>query len=88
MADKNQQQVAAPKQPADTSKIDALYSWLSYDLQKLKKELLNEVKTTSSQTSESATNASKMVTQEIKYSYIQNQTIYDGLAELISGDVE
>ena len=88
MADKIQQQVAAPKQAADTSKIDALYSWLSYDLQKLKKELLNEVKTTSSQTSESATNASKMVTQEIKYSYIQNQTIYDGLAELISGDVE
>ncbi|MBR2022885.1 MAG: hypothetical protein IJ996_00010 [Clostridia bacterium] len=87
MADKNQQQVATPKQP-EASKVDALYSWLSYDLQKLKKELLNEVKTASSQTSESATNASKMVTQEIKYSYIQNQTIYDGLAELISGDVE
>ena len=87
MADKNQQQVVAPKQ-AESSKVDALYSWLSYDLQKLKKELLSEVKATSAQTSESATNASKMVTQEIKYSYIQNQTIYDGLAELISGDVE
>ena len=87
MADKNQQQVATPKQ-ADTSKVDALYSWLSYDLQKLKKELLNEVKTSATQTSESATNASKMVTQEIKYSYIQNQTIYDGLASLISEDVD
>lgn len=87
MADKNQQQFSAPQQ-ASASKIDALYSWLSYDLQKLKKELLNEVKSASAQTSESAQNSSKLVTQEIRYSYVQNQTIYDGLSELINGDVE
>ena len=45
MADKKQ----VVKPPVETSKIDALYSWLSYDLQKMKKELLTELKYSSVQ---------------------------------------
>ena len=30
----------ADKKQIETSKIDALYSWLSHDLQKMKKELM------------------------------------------------
>ncbi len=88
MADKIQQQVATPQQQVDVSKIDALYSWLSYDLQKLKKEVLSEVKASNQQAIADAKNASTMVTQELRYSYLQNQTIYDGLAELITGDAD
>ena len=87
MADKKyQQQFSAPQ--AGEPKIDALYNWLSYDLQKLKRELLEEVKTASAQTSEATKSSSKMVAQEIRYSYVQNQTIYEGLSELINNDVE
>ncbi len=76
------------------SKIDALYSWLSYDLQKLKKELLSEMKYSSAQVGslygemkgDTEKNA-KVVTQEIRYSYIQNQNVYDGLSELLSGAI-
>ena len=33
----------ADKKQMESSKIDALYSWISYDLQKVKSELLNEL---------------------------------------------
>ena len=44
-----QKKATVNKQTTSVSKIDALYSWLSYDLQKLKKELLNEMKYSSVQ---------------------------------------
>lgn len=76
---------------AGVSKVDALYSWLSYDLQKLKKELLNEMKYSSVQIGSlhgelkgDNEKTSKTITQEIRYSYIQNQNIYDGLSASIA----
>ena len=91
MADRRQQ---PQTQPAPVSKIDALYSWLSYDLQRMRKELINELKIASVQTSslyhelKADKNASaQAITQEIRYSYKQNQTIYDGLATMITDDV-
>ncbi len=91
MADRRQQ---PQTQPAPVSKIDALYSWLSYDLQRMRKELINELKIASVQTSslyqelKADKNASaQAITQEIRYSYKQNQTIYDGLASMLTDDV-
>ena len=39
----------ADKKQMDASKIDALYSWISYDLQKMKSELMGEMKYSSVQ---------------------------------------
>ncbi|MBE7084862.1 MAG: hypothetical protein E7368_02265, partial [Clostridiales bacterium] len=90
--------MAEQKQPvnqqASVSKIDALYSWISYDLQKLKKELLNEMKYSSVQVGSlygeikgDNEKSSKAITQEIRYGYIQNQNIYDGLSTMLADSV-
>ena len=42
----NAQQQANAPQGGVATKIDALYSWLAYDLQVLKKDLCNEFKYT------------------------------------------
>ena len=79
----------------DASKIDALYSWLSYDLQKMKSELMSELKYSSvqfgslcSEMKADKEKSSQVISQEIRYSYKQNQTIYDDLAKMLSGEVE
>ena len=91
----------ADKKQMDTSKIDALYSWISYDLQKMKSELLSEMKYSSVQVgalhkelkgSEEknaavASQSAQAISQEIRYSYKQNQTIYDGLATMLTEEV-
>ena len=84
----------ADRKHIEASKIDALYSWLSYDLQKMKAELMNELKYSSVQFgslySEMKTDKEKSaqaISQEIRYSYKQNQTIYDDLARMLSGEV-
>ena len=91
----------ADKKQMDTSKIDALYSWISYDLQKMKGELLSEMKYSSVQvgalhkelkSSEEknaavASQSAQAISQEIRYSYKQNQTIYDGLATMLTQEV-
>lgn len=89
MLDRKQQ-----PQQFETSKIDALYSWLSYDLQRMKGELLSELKFSSAQVGSlyqelqnDKANSSRAITQEIRFSYKQNQTIYDGLATLVKGEV-
>ncbi len=95
MADRRQQpQMTQSAQPAEVSKIDALYSWLSYDLQRMRMELLNELKISSVQTSSlyqelkaDRTTSTQAITQEIRYSYKQNQTIYDGLVSLFTNEV-
>ena len=86
MADRKQNQAA--------SKIDALYSWLSYDLQRVKSELMNEMKMASVQTGalyqemkNDKDSSSQAITQEIRFSYKQNQTIYDGLSKMITEEV-
>ncbi len=89
-----QKKATVNKQTTGVSKIDALYSWLSYDLQKLKKELLNEMKYSSVQIGSlygevkgDNEKSSKAIAQEIRYSYIQNQSIYDGLSASIAQTV-
>ena len=91
----------ADKKQMDTSKINALYSWISYDLQKMKGELLSEMKYSSVQvgalhkeikSSEEknaavASQSAQAISQEIRYSYKQNQTIYDGLATMLTEEV-
>lgn len=86
MADRKQNQAA--------SKIDALYSWLSYDLQRVKSELMNELKMASVQTGalyqemkNDKDSSSQAITQEIRFSYKQNQTIYDGLSKMLTEEV-
>ncbi len=99
-ANKMQNQQAV-QQNGVATKIDALYNWLTYDLQSLKKELLNELKYSSmqsgalyktmqeeaqKQTKDTASSVQLMV-QELKYGYKQNQSIYEGLSQVLSDDV-
>ena len=84
----------ADKKQLETSKIDALYSWLSYDIQKMKAELVKEMKYSSVQMGSlyqalqaDKDKSSQAISQEIRYSYKQNQTIYDGLATLLTHEV-
>lgn len=84
----------ADKKQMDTSKIDALYSWISYDLQKMKSELMGEMKYSSVQLGSlyqeiknDKDKSSQAISQEIRYSYKQNQTIYDGLAKMLTEEV-
>ena len=75
-------------------KIDALYQWLSFELQQARDTLLGELRMSSAQIgslynelkaeSEESTSA---ISQEIRYSYKQNQTIYDGLASMLTKEV-
>ena len=84
----------ADRKQMELSKIDALYSWLSYDLQKMKGELLNEMKYSAVQVGSlyqeiksDREKSSQAISQEIRYSYKQNQTIYDGLAVMLTKEV-
>ncbi len=84
----------ADKKQLEASKIDALYSWISYDLQKMKGELLKEMKYSSVQlgslyqaVQNDKDKSAQAISQEIRYSYKQNQTIYDGLATMLTREV-
>ena len=91
----------ADRKQMDATKIDALYSWISYDLQKLKGELLNELKYSAVQVSAlhkelknseeknatTSAQSAQAISQEIRYSYKQNQTIYDGLATMFNDEL-
>lgn len=84
----------ADRKQLEASKIDALYSWISYDLQKIKGELLNELKLSSMQVGSlyqdlknEKDKSTQAIAQEIRFSYKQNQTIYDGLAEMLTDEV-
>ena len=70
--------------------IDGLYNWLTYDLKKLKEEILKEVKASTQQTSSAcqaiqegtastAADTQKKVDsvlRELKFGYQQNQAVY------------
>ena len=78
----------------DESKIDALYSWIAYDLQKMKGDLVKELKISSMQVGSfhqdvksSNDKTTAALAQEIRYGYKQNQTIYDGLATMLTDEV-
>ena len=97
----NAQQAANAPAGGVATKIDALYSWLAYDLQVLKKDLCSELKYTAMQSSsvfkaiEKSTGAAaeenkktvQLMAQEMKYGYKQNQAIYDGLNKILTDEV-
>ena len=75
-------------------KLDAVYQWLVIELQKARDVLLSELRMSSAQIgalhtelrNESA-QTSSVVAQELRYTYRQNQTIYDGLATMLTQEV-
>ena len=76
------------------SQIDALYQWISYDLQKMRADLLKEMQMSSTQVGSlyneiKADNkqSSEAIAREIRYGYKQNQNVYDGLSEVIKDEV-
>ncbi len=84
----------ADNKKIENSKIDALYQWVSYDLQKVKEDLLNELKMSSAQVGylykgikEDKESAAIALENEIRYSYKQNQNIYEGLNVLVKTQV-
>ncbi len=84
----------ADKMRNDNSQIDVLYQWISYDLQKIREELMNELKISSVQISSlygslkaDQDTSSSAVAQELRYGYKQTQGVYDGLSSIIKTDV-
>ncbi len=91
MSDRRQQQSF---QFDGGNRIDALYSWLSYDLQRMREDILKELKYSAVQTgsmyqemNKTKDDSARAITQEIRFSYKQNQTIYDGLAKMLTEEV-
>ena len=86
--------MAKPEKNHQPDKIDALYQWISFELQQARDTLLTELRMSSAQIgslySELKNDSEKSasaVSQEIRYSYKQNQTIYDGLASMLTKEV-
>lgn len=84
----------AKPEKTQQDKFDALYQWLSYELQQARDALMTEVRMSSAQIGALYTEmkndsekTSSAVAQEIRYSYKQNQTIYDGLASMLTKEV-
>ncbi len=84
----------ADKPKIQNSKLDALYQWLSLDLQKTKEELMNELKISSAQIGylyqgikNDKDNSSVALEREIRFGYKQNQNIYEGLDKLVKTEV-
>ncbi len=76
------------------SQIDALYQWISYDLQKMRADLLKEMQMSSTQVGslyneikEDNKQSSDAIAREIRYGYKQNQNVYDGLSSIIKDEV-
>ena len=83
MADKNKK-----------NNFEALYQWVSYDLQSVRGELMNELKISSAQIasmyeriSSESNGGIGAISQEIRYSYKQNQNIYEGMASLLKTEI-
>ncbi len=84
----------AKPEKTQQDKFDALYQWLSYELQQARDALMTEVRMSSAQIGSlyselknDSEKTSATVAQEIRYSYKQNQTIYDGLASMLTKEV-
>ncbi len=84
----------ADNKKVENSKIDALYQWISYDLQKIREDLMGELKISSAQIGYlykgikgDKDTSSAALENEIRYSYKQNQNIYEGLANLLKTEV-
>ena len=99
---KNQKSIPSAVQGNETAlMIDGLYNYLSRDLQKLKTELSNELKYSALQTSSMYSSMQKetenfvaasektatSTLRELRYTYQQNQAIYEALAKILNEDV-
>lgn len=91
MADKRK---FAKAQPTVEQKIDLLYQWLNKSLDATRDSIIREVKYSSMQMGAVSQEmkaekdkSSQALAQEIRYSYKQNQTIYDGLASMLTKEV-
>lgn len=99
---KNQKSLQSAVQGNETAlMIDGLYNYLSRDLQKLKTELSNELKYSALQTSSMYSTMQKdsealaaaneksaaSTVRELRYTYQQNQAIYESLANILNEDV-
>ena len=81
--------------------IEGLYNGIAYDLQKMKKELMNELKYSAMQSSsvyqsiqketssavETNAQTAQSVVRELKYGYQQNQMIFESLSSILKEDV-
>ena len=79
---------------ADRKQLEILYQSIARDLLKVKGELLNEVKFSSAQVGalcetikDDKNGANAALAQELRYSYKQNQSIYQGVADMVSNDI-
>lgn len=84
----------AERKRHEAPKADALYQWISYDLKRMKTELLQELNYSAMQVAslynqmkKEKDESSAAFAQEMRYSYKQNQSIYDGLASILVKDV-
>lgn len=99
---KNQKSIQSAVQGSETAlMIDGLYNYLSRDLQKLKTELSNELKYSALQTSsmyssmqkdsetlaQANEKAAAKTVRELRYTYQQNQAIYEALVKILNEDV-
>ena len=84
------------KMEKKTNQVDLLgvYQYLSRELQQAKDALLTEVRMASAQIGslhgdlkDTSDKSMMAVSQEIRFSYKQNQTIYDGLASMLTKEV-
>lgn len=85
--------MAGSKKQVSTDGL-GLYQWIANDLQRLRNELLKEMRYSSVQVGSlyqemkaDKETSSSAISQEIRYSYKQNQTIYDGLATMLTNEV-
>ncbi len=84
----------AERRKSGGSQVDALYQWISYDLQKMRADLIKEMQMSSAQVGslyneikEDNKKSSESIAREIRYGYKQNQNVYDGLSSVIKDEV-
>ncbi len=84
----------ADKKKNESPKIEAFYEWLANEIREMKTTMANELKLSSAQIgylykgiTEDKQASSAALTQEIRYSYKQNQNIYEGLSVLLKKEV-
>lgn len=75
----------------EAPKADALYQWISYDLKRMKSEILQELNYSAmqlaslyNQLKNDDGETSSTITQEIRYGYRQNQSIFETLSDSLT----
>lgn len=81
----------AERKKHESPKADALYQWISYDLKRMKAEILQELNYSAMQLASlydqlknDDGETSSAITQEIRYGYRQNQSIFETLSDSLA----